>query len=220
MVGDPGNPKRLLGGQDIVSDLSNHNDFSQPQGPARRTEIDGRLGWWFVLSPPPHKEHPLEVVIDDATGVILELRSVGIDNYKTLTNFVPDAEITDERFVYNGTVRTDQADKRRREEEDRRLAQEMDWPTPRYWPTGLQIVLIDANPETRSFIGYIEGVDGLPILARWLKGESAPKRLAERSDGQHIHSWSNGKWEWALAVSQPLEAIELERVIASIPVDE
>ena len=69
--GGNGNPSEMLGGRDVAANLSNPSDFSTPQRAGVKAEIDGRLGWAFTLEPPPHKPHPLRVVIDDATGAIL-----------------------------------------------------------------------------------------------------------------------------------------------------
>ena len=80
----------MLGGRDVAENLSNPNDFSTPRGDGSPVEIDGRPGWEFVLEPPPHKPYPLSVVIDDATGAVLEMRSVGIGSYTTLTKFETD----------------------------------------------------------------------------------------------------------------------------------
>ncbi len=103
-VGMPVHPRELIDGQYVVSSLTERHDFSRPRGPATEAVIGGRLGWRFVLDPPPHKPAPLEVVIDDATGVVLEQRSRAFNSWWTLTEFTPDAAVADSMFAFAGEV--------------------------------------------------------------------------------------------------------------------
>lgn len=47
------------------------NDFTAPTGPAVDTHFLGRPAWKVSLAPPPHKPFPLEMVIDQASGLVL-----------------------------------------------------------------------------------------------------------------------------------------------------
>jgi catechol 2,3-dioxygenase-like lactoylglutathione lyase family enzyme len=99
----PGDPRRMVAGHELGHDYRNPNDYSVPRDQhGERVEVDGRHGWRFVLQPPPHKEHDLVVTIDDATGCVLELRSLGVDAHATLTDLDVDTPVDDDRFEYDG----------------------------------------------------------------------------------------------------------------------
>ena len=62
-------------------------------------------------------------------------------------------------------------------------------------------------------------VPGEPMLARWPIGGTPPRYWEMRTEGRRVHEWSNGTWQWALAVTAPLSDDDLARVIASIPTE-
>ncbi len=215
--GGQGDPRQLFGGRQVLKMYTRRNDYSVPHGPAEEIEMLGRRAWRFVLEPPPHKEHPLALVVDDQTGALLEIRSTGIDAFTTLTDFEPDGAIDDSIFTYDGPVATDWADERRRREEIQERGREMQWPTPRYWPRGVPLHLLDADFDTGAFVGLLEVPPDSALLARWPPGTPTPEALSHRSPPMHLHQWSREGWSWALAVSEPLEPGELEKLIESIP---
>jgi len=53
------------------------DDFTVPTGPVGRTEHLGRAAWTVELAPPPHKPHPMQLVIDAETGYVLAMRADG-----------------------------------------------------------------------------------------------------------------------------------------------
>ncbi|MFW6010015.1 MAG: hypothetical protein ACOC9I_01700 [Actinomycetota bacterium] len=215
--GGDGNPRQLLGGVDAAKNLSNPNDYSVPISPAEPAEIGGRTGWSSTLAPPAHKQHPLRVVIDDETAAILEIRSVGVDSYTRLNDFEPDADIDETVFDYEGPIATDHLDEQRHHQEVARLQHELQWPTPRYWPSGLAIILLDADPDTGAFLGRLEaGRDEVGVLARWRDG-SHPKRFESLIEGLHVHRWTRGQYNWALATSSRFNYSELAQIVDSIP---
>ena len=215
----PGSPHRMLGGRDVAEDLSNPNDFSTPRGSGSPVEIDGRHGWEFVLESPPHKPYPLSVVIDDATAAILEMRSVGNDSYyTTLTKFETDTDIDDSVFVYDGPIATDEQERRQHRHQVARMGRELSWPTPRYWPTGMEMHLNDADTDTGAFGGVLENRSGA-VFARWPSGETEPTDLVRQRPGFHVHRWTANGYDWALAIETPFSEEELKRIIASIPAD-
>lgn len=214
--GGDGSPEAMLGGRNAAENLSPPNDFCTPQGPGSAALVDGRPGWKFVLDPPPHKPFALEVTIDDQTAVVLEMRTVGGDYFTTMTDFVVDAEIEDSRFEYDGPVATHQHEKRLHRERMVQMHDEFSWPTPRYWPAGMQMGLIEADLETGAFVGILEDLSGA-ILARWPEGTDEAQDLTRYRPKFHLHRWTAHGFDWALAVESPFDQEELERIIDSIP---
>ncbi len=104
----PGDPRRMVAGHELGVGYRNPNDYSMPRDQhGEPVEVDGRRGWRFVLRPPAYKEHDLAVTIDDATGCVLELRSLGVDAHATLTELDVDTPIDDDRFEYDGETLDD-----------------------------------------------------------------------------------------------------------------
>lgn len=64
------------------------DDYTRPTGPVGATTHAGRSAWTVELAPPPHKPHPMQVVVDAATGVVLQQRvdAVGaVDEWVEIT---------------------------------------------------------------------------------------------------------------------------------------
>lgn len=59
-------------------------------------------------------------------------------------------------------------------------------------------------------------VPGHPELSRWPAGTPVPARWGDRHQGRHVHRWRDERWEWALAVDEPLTEDDLNRVVPSI----
>ncbi|MDJ0770666.1 MAG: hypothetical protein QNJ12_17870 [Ilumatobacter sp.] len=213
----PGDPRQLLSGRDLVDSLTSSNDYSVPSGPPTAAVVGGRAGWRVVLEPPPLKHHPLAVVVDDETGVVLEMRSTVLDAHTTLIGFLPDADIDDARFEYDGPIATDWEDERRHRREVDRLGREREWPAPRYWPPGVELDLLDADDSTGAFIGFLHGVSSVAVFARWPAGGEPHPALDSYSESHHVHRWTADGFDWALAVAQPFGDDDLRRLIGSIP---
>lgn len=217
--GGPGNPRQMLGGREAVENLSGPDDFSAPAGPGEPVQMAGRPAWRFVLTPPPHKDYPLAVVIDDATAAVLEFRSIGIDNYTTLTDFVPDAPLAENLFDFDGIIATDLVDQQREREEVSRLGRERSWPTPKYWPRGPDLMLMEADGKSGAFFGRLP-VSGNALLGRWEAGSDQPLKFTSYTQHLHVHRWTADGFDWGLAVEDAFTDDELARVIDSISVDE
>ena len=217
-VGLQHDPRHLIDGPTVAASLSERNDFSRPIGPAEEAEIDGRLGWRFVLAPPPHKPAPLEVVLDDETGVVLEYRSLGADYWEMLTSFEVNVSLDDESFTWTGEVDTAWVDERLVHEERARAVSEHPWPSPTYWPSGVPLDVIEGDVDNGSFVAVMGGhVASQPILARWRPG-SPPVRLEGhiRRLAAH-HRWERDGFHWLLATDDDISPEDLQRIIDSIP---
>ena len=216
-VGLPHDPRDLLDGRGVAESLSERNDFSRPVGPGRPAQIGGRVGWRFVLAPPPHKPAPLEVVLDDQTGVVLEYRSQGADYWETLTSFEVDVPIDEDRFTWTGEVDTEWNDERQAAEDRSRAVSDHPWPSPRWWPTGMPLDVLDGDVDEGWFIGWLGDSSGR-VLARWRPDSAVPRRLAGRiHELPFEHRWQRDGWDWLLATDEQLAPDDLQRIIESIP---
>lgn len=203
-----------------MESLTERNDFSRPMGPASAAEVGGRRGWRFVLAPPPHKPAPLEVVFDDRSGVVLEYRSQGADYWETLESFEVDVVLDPELFVWNGEVDTEWVDERVLHEQRARAIAEHPWPSPRWWPSGMPLDVLDGDVDGGWFIAALGGDwDRSRVLARWRPG-SPPARLEAhtRRLASH-HRWERSGFHWLLATDEDISPEDLQRIIDSIPPD-
>ncbi|MGQ0631291.1 MAG: hypothetical protein ACT4P1_09625 [Sporichthyaceae bacterium] len=87
---------RRRGAEDFLGD-----DFTRPTGPVGSTVFPGRPAWTVELAPPPHKPHPLQLVVDAETGIVLQERNDGFGSVDEWVEFVV-GEIFDEGlFTYD-----------------------------------------------------------------------------------------------------------------------
>jgi hypothetical protein len=96
--------------------------------------------------------------------------------------------------------------------------EEQDLPVPRWWPAGVGYSTRQGDPQTGAFSVDLE-VPGYPLLARWPVGSEPPRYWTQTTDGRHMHEWSDGTWQWSMAVDEPLDDEELTRVMESIPLE-
>jgi hypothetical protein len=76
------------------------DDFTHPaSSPAARTFL-GRPAWEVTLLPPDRKPHPLTMVIDARTGMILSERNDAFTSVIEWTDLEVDVELDDERFTH------------------------------------------------------------------------------------------------------------------------
>ena len=86
------------------------DDFSVPVGPGVATRVAGRDAWEFVLAPPRRKPHPLHVVVDDATGIVLRMAVPEMGFLVEMTELHIDVELDAGVFTWTGPVATDRYD--------------------------------------------------------------------------------------------------------------
>ena len=81
------------------------NDFTTPNGPIEDVEYLGRLCWQVELKPPTHKPHPMQLVIDQQTGAILQQRNDGFDIAVRFIEFTAGIPINPYTFEWDGPIR-------------------------------------------------------------------------------------------------------------------
>lgn len=194
-------------------------DFPHPDGVGAPVEVAGRRAWEFALSAVEHKRarkpYPLRVAVDKATGIVLRLAIPEADHLVELTGLTVDADPPADVYLGRPRVHPVRRGTRRARTRPRWLAR-TPLPVPRWWPRGVAYHGGDGDPATGAYRVLLETPD-LPELSRWPAGTPMPPGW-DRGHGQrHVHRWRDERWEWALAVSEPLTGEELARVIESIP---
>lgn len=184
------------------------DDFSTPTAGPVEVEVAGRRAWEFTLAPPPRKPHPLRLACDDETGAVVRMASPEAGALLELVEFHPDVEIAEERFRWNGPMRTDWADQIQQEFRGEQWLQQHPPPVPCWWPSGVNYVPLHADPMTGAFTIELE-VPGVPALAHTPRDGGVGPDWRGRDNGRHIHQWSDETWHWALAVNEPLTDDEL-----------
>jgi hypothetical protein len=214
-----GHPATLFGADhDRVERFTRADDFSVPMGPAVPVEVAGRPCWEFTLAPPentPRKPHPLRIAVDDATGTVLRLEVPELQAYVTVTEFEPDVDLYPALFTWDGPVATDHEDELAAMRQGHEWLEQQDLPVPRWWPAGVAYSTRQGDPHTGAFSVDLE-VPGYPSLARWPIGGEPPRYWADIASRRYTHEWSDGRWQWSLAVDEPLTEDELAKVVGSI----
>lgn len=95
-------------------------DFTQPTGPVSATTFLDRSAWTVELAPPSHKPHPLQLVVDAETGIVLQQRNDGFESIDEWTESVVGEVFDDALFHWSGEVRSsrDGAERMREHEAD------------------------------------------------------------------------------------------------------
>lgn len=98
-----------------------------------------------------------------------------------------------------------------------RHVEEMDFYTPRYWPTGIGHSPFSADASTGE-VGTTLEVKGFPILIRWRLGTLA---LSEKPEWireyPHRYDWSDTQWHWRLLSRVAISDADLDRIRDSYP---
>lgn len=213
---DTNHPWTLVGRPDErLRRFTDPNDFSIPMGPGVPVEVAGRRCWEFTLTPPPRKPHPLRLALDDLTGTVLRMAVPELGSIVVAERIETDVEVADDMFFWTEPYATTWLDERTHWRRTREWLEQQQLPVPRWWPTGVAYSPMQGDPDTGAFSVSLM-VPGDPDLARWPVGGVPPQYWSERAERRHVHQWSDGAWQWALAVDEPLTEDDLAQVKGSI----
>lgn len=173
------------------------DDFTRPTGPVGATTYLGRLAWTVELAPPEHKPHPMQLVIDAATGMILQKRNDGFGFREEWLEFEVVERHDDALFRWDGPVRqrSPRPDDGRAEHE-REMAMRRDWFRTNVAPAPIAIefeadVLVHGWEDDGSFEASLDRVGG---LARRPRSED----VWELHWVEINYRWTTERWDWAL----------------------
>jgi len=175
-------------------------DFTRPTGPVGATTFLGRKAWTVELAPPSHKPHPIQLVIDAQTGIVLQQRNDGFGTVDEWTDFVVGNVLDPALFTWNGPARSE-ADLRAEHEAEHQadMARRRDWFTRHVTDQPLRVeVDLDAlvheyDEATGAFQARL-GHHRIGMLAR-RPHSTEPWELGW---GEVQHQWSTRRWDWAL----------------------
>lgn len=80
------------------------DDFTHPVGAIDEIDFLGRPCWSFDLAPPAHKPHPMQMVVDTQTGMVLEERNDAFGVAVGFVEFTAGIPIDPDIFVWTGDV--------------------------------------------------------------------------------------------------------------------
>ena len=176
------------------------DDFTRPTGSVGSTSFLGRPAWTVELAPPVHKPHPIQLVVDAETGIVLQQRNDGLGMVDEWTELVVGETFDAALFRWDGPVRSrqdGQVERRRQHEAD--LVRRRDWfeanvaGLPLLVELELSVLVHEWDEDTGAFQASL-GESFLGSLARrprsdmkWELGWSGnPQR------------WSDDRWDWAI----------------------
>jgi hypothetical protein len=182
------------------------NDFTRPVGPITATVFLDRPAWEFELAPPPRKPHPMQMVVDQETGLVLQQRTYGlgvVDEWVELTV----GEVFDESlFVWDGAADSAEDESRRmRAAGDERRAERRNWFRTRVTGESLLMeVVADLNVDYVHTFDDHTGAFEASLGDRAIKGSLARRLRSSRPwelrwSGP-VYRWSTADFDWAVAV--------------------
>lgn len=198
------NLRYRLGGTELLARRTAEefagDDFTRPTGPVGSTTFLTRPAWTVELAPPRHKPHPMQLVVDAETGIVLQQRIDGFGGVKEWTGLVVGEPLDPALFTWTGPSRSRRDEQAAHRAEHRAdLARRLDWFTANVAATPLRVEVAvepfvhEYDERTGAFQASL-GDGDLGLLARrprsdkpWRLGWSAP-----------AHRWSTVRWDWAL----------------------
>ena len=187
------------------------DDFTQPTAPPSATRFLDRDAWQVELRPPSHKPFPLALIVDAATGLVLQQRNDGFHSVSEWEEVEFDVALPDELFVWDGESQPPP---------DHRAEHEADMARRRAWlqhngigemrlPLPVELMLYEQGDDGGFHASLRAGVNG--SLARRPHSDE-PWDL--HMNWPHMHRWTSAGWDWWLGTDEALS----EDVLNSIKV--
>jgi hypothetical protein len=176
------------------------DDFTQPTGPVGATTFLGRPAWTVELAPPRHKPHPVQLVVDRDTGLVLQQRNDGFGSVDEWIEFVVGEALDPALFIWAGPTRS--AEDQRAEwdaREDADLAARRQWFSDNVTGSALRVEVnltpfVHEHDERTGAFQASLGEHHHGMLAR--RPRSSDPWDLRWSETQH--RWSTARWDWAL----------------------
>jgi hypothetical protein len=190
------------------------DDFTHPTGPVRSTTMFGRAAWSVELAPPSHKPFPLTLVVDAATGIVLQERNDGFGSVKEWVEISFGVELSDDLFVWTGES-LEHSDWR--VEHEREMARRQAWlvrqgigtPSltvePEFWPHTWD----DATGEFEASLHY-------NLAAAVVRRRRSDSDWDTRNNWPHEYRWSDDEWDWYVGANAELRDEDLSTLRAQL----
>jgi hypothetical protein len=185
------------------------DDFTQATGPPTQTRFLGRDAWQVELRPPPHKPFPLTLIVDAATGLVLQQRNDGFHSVAEWEELEFGVDLADELFTWEGESQPPP---------DHRAEHEADMARRREWlqRNGVGALSLTLPVELMVHEQSDDGAFQASLRAN-LDGSLARRRHSDEPwalfmNWPHMHRWSDGEWDWWLGTNGPLP----EELLAAI----
>lgn len=181
------------------------DDFTRPTGPVGATTYLYRPAWTVELAPPAHKPHPIQLVIDAVTGMVLQQRHDATGYHKEWLELTLGDTFPDSLFRWDGPTR---GRPRWREDGDARHEAEMasrrEWFTANVAALPLAVeISVDVLVHDRDDDGRFEASFDRGSLARRPRSDEPWDLGWQKVD----HRWSTARWDWAVSTWEgPLTA--------------
>lgn len=174
------------------------NDFTRPTGPVGATTLLGRLAWTVELAPPPHKPHPIQLIVDAETGVVLQQRNDGFGTVDQWVEFTVGQKLDAALFEWHGPSRSlEDVRAERQAEFDADMAQRRDWFRENVTDLPLRIefeiddVVVHEHDAAGTFHASLQQYGSLARRPR----SDDDWELGWR---ETTARWSDERWDWAL----------------------
>jgi len=213
-----GSATNLLQRRSLESFLG--GDFTTPTGPVTPTTFLDRAAWAVELAPPQHKPHPLQLVVDAATGLVLQQRNDGFGYREEWVAFVVGEGMDDDLFTWSGPAR-DEADERARHraEDEREMARRVEWFARNVTPSPLRVtVTIEVMVHSMNDDGGFEASLINPVHGSLGRRRRSASRWEELGSYEVQERWSDDTWDWALTVhgvADPQALADIKRQLSS-----
>jgi hypothetical protein len=176
------------------------DDFTQPTGEVAGTTFLGRAAWTVELAPPPHKPHPMQLVVDAQTGIVLQQRNDGFGTTDEWVELVVGEDFDAALFTWAGpTTTAEELQALHRAEHEAELAARLEWFRTSVTEVPLRLdlevlPLVHAHADDGSFEASLGEGGALGGVARRARSDE-PWDLHWHSVD---HRWSTRHWDWAL----------------------
>lgn len=190
------------------------DDFTHPTGPARLTTMLGRAAWTVELAPPSHKPFPLTLVVDAATGIVLQERNDGFGSVTEWIELSFNPELPDDLFVWAGNS-LDPRD--HHAEHEREMARRRAWLREQ----GIGTLSLTLDPEFMPHrwdeaTGEFEASLHFSLSGSVVRRRRSTAPWDTRNNWPHEYRWSDAEWDWYVGVGAELRPDELSSLRAQL----
>ncbi len=188
-LGDLGMGRPAGGASAAIDAMGEGDDFTHPTGPVQATTLLGRAAWSVELAPPSHKPFPLTLVVDAATGIVLQERNDGFGSVKEWVEISFEAELSEDLFVWSGDS-LEHSDGRA--EHDREMARRRAWLVAQ----GIGTPRLSVEPDFMPHVwddasGEFEATLHFNLAASVVRRRRSDADWDTRNNWPHEYRWSD-----------------------------